>query len=97
MACRPWHRPCCATDTHSHVRIHIYNRTAHSRLRPRPHPHPQAPPANNSMLVVNNATPILWVAPVSYSVQTWRYGNDSGSTLLFSVRGDKYGAACPLR
>ncbi|KAG2489336.1 hypothetical protein HYH03_012166 [Edaphochlamys debaryana] len=56
------------------------------------------PPPPVTMFVVNNATPIMWIAPVTYTVNTltWNTGLTL-STLLFSIRANKYGAACPMR
>ncbi|GIL74081.1 hypothetical protein Vretimale_4955 [Volvox reticuliferus] len=60
-------------------------------------PSPNPPPGPQYMLYSNNATPILWVAPITYDTAVYGSGSAAVSELLFSVRGNKYGAACPLR
>ncbi|KXZ53163.1 hypothetical protein GPECTOR_7g1055 [Gonium pectorale] len=61
-------------------------------------PPPPSPPAGPAyMFVSNNATPILWVAPLTYKVKSYTSKLQPAQTLLFSVRGNQYGAACPLR
>ncbi|EFJ42586.1 hypothetical protein VOLCADRAFT_107220 [Volvox carteri f. nagariensis] len=72
--------------------------TAPPTSPPQPSPPSPAPPPPGPqyMLYSNNATPILWVAPVTYEIAMSGNGSVT-NTLLFSVRGNKYGAACPLR
>ncbi|PNW88281.1 hypothetical protein CHLRE_01g022550v5 [Chlamydomonas reinhardtii] len=61
-------------------------------------PHPPAPPPSPAfMLVSNNATPIIWAVPLTTSIDVYKQNGVTVESLMFSVRGDKYAAACPLR
>ncbi|KAG2449168.1 hypothetical protein HYH02_005915 [Chlamydomonas schloesseri] len=61
-------------------------------------PRPPAPPPSPSfMLVSNNATPIIWAVPLTTSIDVFKQNGVTLQSLLFAVRGNKYGAACPLR
>lgn len=54
-------------------------------------------PSSFNSSVYTNSTPILWMVPLTYTVQQASFKGQPMQTALFAVRGNKFGAACVMR